>query len=138
MEDERIVIVVEGGVVQHIMTDNPESRVACFLVDYDNLKGGQTTTPGEWPPELNPEQVELCVTGEHPDMKQYLDRNRESEYRYAVGPIGAGGFEHGPFETVQEALDTFPGGVPAGIYRLHPDQDAELLYRWNEDGWVKE
>lgn len=72
---ERIVIVVEGGVVQNIMTDNPESEVVCFLVDYDNLKEGQTEPPGEWEPELNPAEVELCATGEHPDIKKYLEAN---------------------------------------------------------------
>jgi hypothetical protein len=76
---ERIVIVVEGGVVQNIMTDNPRSEVSCFLVDYDNLKGGQTEPPGEWYLELNPAEVELCATGEHPDIKKYLEENRENE-----------------------------------------------------------
>jgi hypothetical protein len=88
VQDERIVIVVEGGVVQNIMTDNPRSNVVCFLVDYDNLKGGQTEPPGEWCPELNPEEVELCATGEHPQYQALSGRESCPRRRSRIiGPV---------------------------------------------------
>jgi hypothetical protein len=76
-KDRRMVIVVSGGVVQNVMADQSMSDVEVHLLDYDNLKAGQTSPTVEQWVEVNPEQVEMVIAGEHPDQKEYLEHNQE-------------------------------------------------------------
>ena len=76
-ETRRLVIVVEGGVVQNVMADKSMADVEVHLLDYDNLRAGQKDPTVEQWVEINPSQVELVISGEHPDVKQYVEANRE-------------------------------------------------------------
>lgn len=78
----RMVIVVEGGVVQNVMTDKSMADVEVHLLDFDNLRGGQIDPTVELGVEVNPEQVELVISGEHEDVKKYVERNNAPEKTY--------------------------------------------------------
>jgi len=75
--DVAIVIIVEGGVVQGVMVANDQLNVSVYLLDYDNLKAGQKEPVIEQLVEVNPPAVESVISGEHPDVKKYVEQNRE-------------------------------------------------------------
>ena len=54
MDRPRVLIIVEGGVVQNVITD---SDVIIVLFDRDNLEGGDTTQPHIYPADLVTDEV---------------------------------------------------------------------------------
>jgi hypothetical protein len=53
---KRVVIVVEGGVVQGVACDDPKTRVLLF--DYDSLEDPEEFLRGDHPSDLGREAVE--------------------------------------------------------------------------------
>ena len=55
MSKTRIVVVVEGGVVQNVISDND---VEVSLIDHDNLSEGGSITVGDFPVEVDRGEVD--------------------------------------------------------------------------------
>lgn len=68
----KIVVIVEGGIIQNILTNRLENPMV-LVVDWDNAKVGGPLGDVVYDPvlEYNPEEVELLHTGKHPDLLKY-------------------------------------------------------------------
>ncbi len=69
-------------------------------------------------------------------------KSRPRPVRYGVGirtGVSNMGMTHGPFPSLQSALDVVPGHAASCVIRFNSDGTEEVLYRWNRAGtrWVR-
>lgn len=69
MSNPKLIIVVDGGVVQNVLTDTINLGVDVHLLNYDDLFASKGDPAGLLELEVDPKEVALVISGKHPSIK---------------------------------------------------------------------